>query len=175
MSLIGIGFGLLGVGGVAAVAGAIFAPALTLPILRAGAAFATRAAGFVAEHWQATLVVIAIGAAVLFGLQERGEARHQAKLAANYEGLWHAEQKAHGVTKKSLVDALAQIEDNNDRIKAAAKRYQDDSAQWAKKDAALGKEARSTDERIAGLLAASRRPRAPCTISDEARKALEGL
>lgn len=176
MSLFGIAAGLLGFGGIATIAGAVFAPGVVVPILRAGLAVAGRALGFALDHWQASLVVIAIGAALLFGFHEMGEARHQAKLADRYAGLYVDEQTAHEVTKNSLAGAQAQIEGNDRRIKAAAAELDREKKQAAADEARADERWRSTKVTVDALEADARDPkRLPCTVSEAARRALEGL
>ncbi|HEX5184454.1 MAG TPA: hypothetical protein VFW19_15055 [Allosphingosinicella sp.] len=119
--------------------------------------------------------LVAIGCA-LFGLIELGEARHAKKQAANYESLYRGEQAAHAVTKASLQRADGAIADNNRRIDAAHDALARAQAQAAADQTRNAKRAQATDARIAALRARAADPnRAPCTVSDEAKQALEKL
>jgi hypothetical protein len=128
------------------------------------------------------MALVAI-AAVIFGLYER-HGRHSAEAkipalqqrAANSHTAFLLEKKAFATEKASLDTALGHIADNNKRILAQAadldQAKRDDAANIARN----GKLAQSTDARIARLKAISADVhRAPCTLSDEAKKGLDGL
>lgn len=172
MSLLTLGLGLLIPGGIVGAvlkfgAGAVFG----------GLGKAVKGvAGWAAAHWQLTLALVAIGAAVFYGLHQRQEARHQAKLAANFEGLYHGEQAAHAITLRSLAGAKAEIADNNRRIAAAAAELAREQAEWARDKATLEQRWHHTAATIAALEADARRTDTdPCTVSDEAKRALEDM
>lgn len=132
--------------------------------------------GWAATHWQATLALLAAAVLGFYVLHLRGEVRHQAKLAENYAGLYHGEQTAHAITLKSLAAANGEIRDNNLRIAAAAAELQREQAEWARDKAALEQGWHRTAATIAALEAdAKRTDTDPCSVSDEAKRALEDM
>jgi len=84
------------------------------------------------------------------------------------------ERAAHAITKQSLAEANGKIRDNNNRIKAAADELAREKAETAASEAHNAKLAQSTDAEIAALRARANQPRKPCTLSDEAKRELEG-
>ena len=86
-----------------------------------------------------------------------------------------AQVDAAAVTSTSLAAALARIDALNAAASAAAARLDADRTRAAADQAASDARFESTKSTIAGLIASSKRPRAACTLSPEARSALEGL
>lgn len=78
-------------------------------------------------------------------------------------------------TKKSLDGARAEIDASNRAAEDARLRLEVDRLEAAKAESAAEARYQTTKAQVAGLIAASRRPRPPCTISREASHALEGL
>lgn len=172
MSLLGLGIGLLGGGGLIGAAIA-FIPG-------AGAVVGRIVAGALAFLSKLPPWVFAVAAALLFALWcLHGKHVAEAKIpalkqqAANSHAAFLAEKKAFAIEKASLDEARHHIDENNRRILAAAV-----DLDRAKKDAAAAdvrndKLARSTDARIAALRSAATQHKVPCTLSNEARKELE--
>lgn len=142
-------------------------------LFRAGAGVLRLVGGI---DWVKIWWVVPLGAAIVFALIERGEAAHQRKLDQRDAAGWAGEKKAHQVTKASLDGALAQIADNNKRVIAAAAELEREKGQAAADLARANERWRSTKAGVDALNADARDPRrAPCTVSAEAKRALEGL
>jgi hypothetical protein len=142
-------------------------------LFRAGAG-ALRLAGGV--DWAKIWWVVPLCAAIVFALIERHEGVHQRKLDQRDAAGWAAEKKAHAITKASLDGALAQIADNNRRVDAATAELEREKRQAAADLAQADEKWRTTKAGVDVLNADARDPsRKPCTVSAEAKRALEGL
>lgn len=146
----------------------------------AGDVVATLAAGgpaaWALKHWKlvvgaAGLLLLAIALAIA-----AGNARHWHKVADRNHDLLVESRQALSTTLESLAKAQREINDNNQRVQAAAARLEDAKRQSAADQARADERWRGTEATIADLQAAARRPdRKPCTLSNEARRALEDL
>jgi transcriptional regulator of met regulon len=119
--------------------------------------------------WSLPIIILAIA----LGLTRHTLANTKHDLGASRQETAN-ERAAHAITKQSLAECNQKVVDNNARIKAAADTLAREQGEAAANEAHNAKLAQSTDAEIAALRARASQPRKPCTLSDEAKRELEG-
>jgi hypothetical protein len=170
VSILGIGLGILGVGGIGA----------AIAFIPGAAAVAGKAAsGALSFLSKLPPWVFAVAAAVLFGLwclhgKQAAEAKIPAlrQAAANSHQAFLLEKRAFATEKASLDRANGLIDASNKRIDAAHIELERERVNAAADEARNAKLARSTDQQIAALTRAAGQHQKPCTLSSEAKMEL---
>jgi hypothetical protein len=174
MSLLPLALGVLIPGGGLGIAILKFGAGKVFGRIGGAAKGAASAAGGV--NWAKVLPLILIALLVIALLVTRhtlaGTKDHLAKEQARVVKLVDALQ----VTQTSLDGALGQINDNNKRIEAANAALQTARQEAAANDARANARYEATKGAVARLEAsAGAKGLPPCRVSDEARRAMEGL
>lgn len=177
MSILGLGLGLLfpaaGIGGL---------------MFKFGARAVLGKAQSVATGipWAKVLPALVVLVAILstfLAFHYAAEARHERKATvaamadvAKWKKQDQADVAAHLVTKASLTEALAKIDDTNRRIAAAGADLERSKQEAAANEARLAGQFKATKATADALRDdAARKDRVPCKVSVAAAKALEGL
>jgi hypothetical protein len=147
---------------------------MALAVVNPAAGAAKVAGGFALRHWKLIgggLVVFFLFAALMLTRSTLANTKRDLVISRQETA---NERTAHAITKQSLAEANTKIDDNNARINAAAGELAREQAETAANEAHNAKLAQSTDAEIAALRARASQPRKPCTLSDEAKRELEG-